>query len=119
MDEYQSPNNNPLIRDLERTFRQRVNERKFELAEIAMRRLLGVPGQRDEVYYYTPAGFYEDWGDAEAAKSPAIAAVCYQQAIQHRHYTAAFATGSGDGAVIMYHIKRIQKKLQELPVAGD
>jgi hypothetical protein len=118
MDEYQSSRNNPLIHDLEKTFRQRATERKYELAEIAMRKLLDVPGQQDEVYYYTPAEFYEEWGDAEAAKSPAIAEICYQQAIHHRYRTAIFATGSGDGAVIMYHIKRIQRKLKQLQMTN-
>ncbi len=113
MEEYQSFRNNALLRELEDAFRQRVRERKFELAEIVMRQIMAVPGQREEAYLYTPAYFYEEWGDAET-DNPSIAAVCYEQAIDHRYRTAALATGSGDGAEIMYHIKRIQKKIKQL-----
>ncbi len=113
MEEYKSFRNNALLRELEDAFRQRVRERKFELAEIVMRQILAVPGQREEAYLYTPAHFYEEWGDAES-DTPAIAAVCYEQAIHHHYRTAVLATGSGDGAVIMYHIKRIQKKIKQL-----
>ncbi len=112
MEEYQSFRNNPLLRELEDAFRQRIAEKKFDLAEVVMRQMLAVPGQREEAYLYTPAHFYEAWGDAETG-SPAIAAVCYEQAIHHFYETRQLATGSGDGAVIMYHVKRVQKKLKQ------
>ena len=115
MEEYQSSPNNPLIRELHCLFNQRVAARKFERAEIAMRQWLAIPGQLEEAYLYTPAYFYEGWGDAET-DSPAIAAICYQQAIHHFYQTRMLATGSGDGAVIMYHVKRVQKKLKQLQV---
>ncbi len=118
MEEYLSFHNNALLRELEDTFRQRIAEKKFELAEIVMRRMLAVPGQRPEVYVYKPAGFYEEWGDAET-DSPAIATVCYEQAIHYCYETRMFATGSGDGAVIMYEVKRIQKKIKQLQTTGN
>jgi hypothetical protein len=102
MEEYQSFRNNPLLRELEDAFRQRIAEKKFELAEIVMRQILAVPGQREEAYLYTPAHFYEEWGDAET-DSPAIAAVCYEQAIHHRYRTGALATGSATGRDHVQH----------------
>jgi hypothetical protein len=113
MSEYQSSSNNATIRELHSLFNKRVAEKKFELAEIAMRQWLAIPGQLEQAYFYTPAYFYEEWGDAET-DSPAIAAICYQQAIHHFYETRMLATGSGDGAVIMYHVKRVQKKLKQV-----
>ncbi|MBD0259216.1 MAG: hypothetical protein ICV83_26155 [Cytophagales bacterium] len=107
-----------MIREWHGLFVQRLTEKKFELAEIAMRQWLAIPGQLEQTYFFTPAEFYEEWGDAET-DSPAIAVVCYEQAIHHRYRTGAFATGAGAGAEIMYHIKRIQKKLKQLQIAND
>jgi hypothetical protein len=110
--EYQSFHNNALLSQLEDVYR-RVGEKKFELAEIVMRPILAVPGQREEAYLYTPAHFYEEWGDAETG-TPSIAVICYEQAIYHFYQTRQLATGSGDGAVIMCHVKRVQKKMKLL-----
>ncbi len=116
--DHESSKSNASIEKWHRLFVQRLKEQKFELAEIAMRHWLDIPGQMAEAYYFTPAEFYEEWGDAEI-DSPAIAAVCYEQAIHYRYRTAALATGSGDGAVIMYHVKNIQRKLKQLPMTND
>ena len=115
MEEYQSFRNNALLKELEDAFRQLVADKKFELAEIIMRKQLAVPGQIPQTYLYTPACFYEEWGDAETdTDTPALAAICYEQAIDYRYRTVMFTSGSGDGAEVGYHIKRVQKKLKQL-----
>lgn len=90
---------------------QQVAARKYDLAELTMRKILDVPGQPPEQYLYLPAEFYEEWGDHETG-SPALSAACYEQALEYRLHIGTLSTGSGEGMAAWYHIKRIRKKLE-------
>ncbi len=102
----------PYLNDLYAVFRQRVAARQYDLAELTLRQILDVAGQPPQQYLYLSAEFYEDWGNAEKG-SPALAAACYQQALDYRIQIGYLATGSGEGLAAMYHVQRIRKKLNQ------
>ncbi len=102
---------NMSLDELYSVFRQRVADRKYDLAEVTMRQILDVPGQPPEQYLYLPTGFYEEWGDYETGSSD-LAATYYEQALEYRVLIGHQATGSGEGLAAMYHIKRVRKKLE-------
>jgi hypothetical protein len=74
---------NLLLNQLNEIFRQRVDARKYDLAELTLRQILNVPGQPPEQYLYLSAEFYEEWGDSETSFPPPAAA-CYDQALDYR-----------------------------------
>jgi hypothetical protein len=86
----------------------------FREAENTLQEILTVPDQPWQQYLYQPASFYESWGDYEN-NNAVDAARHYQKALQYRYQIGSYATGSGEGLEAMYHIRRIQKKLKEMP----